>query len=64
MEYGIYAFIALAFAAIGFVTGVLVGRNNPGDVTRVINNVKAEIERNQSNIDKAKAELLKLGIKV
>jgi hypothetical protein len=54
MEYGIYALIAAAFSAIGGVTGVLVGRNNPGSVEKIIANVKAEL----------KAQLAAQGIKV
>jgi hypothetical protein len=64
MEYGIYALIALGFGAIGFGAGSLVGANNAKDVSKIVENVKNEIADRQKYIDKAKAELEKLGIKV
>jgi hypothetical protein len=64
MEYGIYALIAAAFSAIGGVTGVLVGRNNPGSVEKIIANVKAEIARSEKKAAELKAQLAAQGIKV
>ena len=56
--------VAVVFAVGGFVAGVLVGRNNPGDVEKIIQNVKDEIVRDQKNIDALKAKLAAQGIKL
>jgi Kef-type K+ transport system membrane component KefB len=60
----IVGLIGLGMAAGGFVAGVLVGRNNPGDVEKIIANVKAEIQRDQRRIDELKAKLTAQGIKL
>ena len=64
MEFGIYALIAAAFSVFGGVTGVLVGRNNPGNVEKIIANVKAEIARSEKKAAELKAQLAAQGIKV
>ena len=56
--------IAAITAVGGFIAGVLVGRNNPGDVEKIIQNVKDEIVRDQKNIDALKAKLAAQGIKL
>jgi len=57
--------LAAAICAVGgFIAGVLVGRNNPGDVEKIIQNVKDEIVRDQKNIDALKAKLAAQGIKL
>lgn len=56
--------IAAITAVGGFIAGVLVGRNNHGDVEKIIQNVKDEIVRDQKNIDALKAKLAAQGIKL
>ena len=58
------ALVAAFFAVGGFIAGIFVGRNNPGDVEKIIQNVKDEIARDQKNIDALKAKLAAQGIKL
>jgi hypothetical protein len=57
MEMIIYALIAVGFAAIGFVIGILVGRNNANDVEKVVTNLQDDAVKAQKVADIAKAKL-------
>ena len=64
MDYAIYAFVGIFFACAGFVTGVLVGRNNSKDVEKVIANMKAEYNRAAKRAEELKAQAAAQGIKL
>jgi hypothetical protein len=53
----IYALIAIGFAAIGFVVGILVGRNNASNVEKVVTNLQNDAVKTQKAADIAKAKL-------
>ena len=57
MEYLIYACIAIGFAGIGFVVGILVGRNNAKDVEKAIANLQDDYAKAQKIADAAKAQI-------
>lgn len=58
MDWMYFILAAIVGVAGGFVAGVLVGRNNPGDVEKVIKNITDEIARDQKALDEKKAQLV------
>ena len=58
MEYFIWSLIATGGGALGFGAGVWYSVNNPGDAAKFINNVAAEISRDQKALDQKKADAL------
>jgi hypothetical protein len=52
------ALAAVGSAALGFGGGVWYSVNNPGDAAKFINNVAAEIQRDQKALDQKKTDAL------
>jgi uncharacterized membrane-anchored protein YhcB (DUF1043 family) len=57
MEMIIYALIAIGSVGIGFVIGILVGRNNAKDVEKAIANLQDDYQKAQKAADAAKGQI-------